>query len=428
MGVYETAYWMSDTWGMSRREARSGAYHPYRPDLISAREFTLSPQAISAVSRAESAVRRLNESTTHLTNTEPLARLILRSEALASSRIEGLEMPAGRLLEYEALDELGVSHRLDGTEAAVIGNIRAMSESVERLSKLARISVEDLCEINRRLLENTDMAEHAGRLRSEQNWIGGNRVNPLDAAYVPPRPELVPELMADLAAFCTHSELPPLAVAAIAHAQLETIHPFPDGNGRTGRTLVHVLLRQRGLAPHVIPPVSLVLATDRRRYTANLAAFRTDDKSAAGQSLDAAISDWMVYFSGACLVACERAEAFEQVICSIQDGWREALRPRANSAASLLIDALPSTPVVSVESAARLTGRSREAARQAVNALVAAGILYQSAKNRKSNIYAARDILDAFTSYERALAAPGGNTAVEQLVRPVPQHAPRKRR
>lgn len=427
MGVYETAYWLSDTWGMSRREARSGAYHPYRPDPISTREPALSAQAVSAVSRAESAVRRLNESTVHLTDTEPLARLILRSEALASSRIEGLEMPAGRLLEYEALDELGVSHRLDGAEAAVVGNIRAMSESIDRLSGLSRVSVADMCEMNRRLLEGTDMAGHAGRLRSEQNWIGGNRVNPLDAAYVPPRPELVPGLMSDLATFCNSSELPPLAVAAVAHAQFETIHPFPDGNGRTGRTLVHVLLRQKGLATRVVPPVSLVLATDRGRYTANLAAFRTDDGDDAGRAADAAVSDWVVYFAGACLVACERAEAFEQVIGSIKDRWRETLRPRANSAASLLIDALPSTPVVSVESAARLTGRSREAARQAIAALEGAGVLYQSAKNRKSNIYAARDILDAFTSYERALAAPGGNTAVERPVRPVPQRVPRKR-
>ena len=134
----------------------------------------------------------------------------------------------------------------------------------------------------------------------------------------------------------------------------------------------------------------------------------------------------MTYFSDACTISCERARAFEERIDDIRRNWRDALRPRANSAADLLIDALPSTPVVSVESAAQLIGRSREAARNAISSLVNVGILHQSAKNRKSNIFAARDVLDAFTSYERALAVPGGDTASEKVARHVPQRAQRR--
>lgn len=422
MGVYETAYWLTDTWGMSRKESRSGVYHPYRPDLVSGRDHPLSPSSIAAVSRAESAIRALNASPVDLTDTEPLARLILRAEALASSRIEGLEMPAGRLLEFEALDELGVPHRVDGTEAAVMGNIAAMREGIDRAARAPELSVEDLCRINARLLEGTgaNAASYAGRLRREQNWIGGNRVNPIGAAYVPPRPELVPELMDDLVRFCNESELPPVAVAAIAHAQMETIHPFADGNGRTGRALVHVILRRGGTAPRMVPPVSLVLATDRQRYIDNLAAYRTTDEP-GGRTADEAASEWVAYFADACVVACERAQLFEARIDELRRSWRDAVRPRANSAADLLLDVLPSTPVVSVESAARLTGRSREAARNAIAALVDAGVLYQSAKNRKSNIYSAREVLEAFTAYEQALAVPGGDTATERLARRVPQ-------
>lgn len=418
MGAYETAYWLTDTWGMSRRESRSGVYHPYRPDAIAGFVPSFSAAAIASISRAESAIRALNEASPHLTDTEPLARLIMRAEALASSRIEGLEMPAGRLLEFEALDELGVPHRVDGTEAAVIGNIAAMQQGVERAALSPQLTVDLLCDINAALLEDTGAAGYAGVLRTEQNWIGGNRINPLGAAYVPPRPELVPGLMEDLVSFCNTSELPPVAMAAIAHAQFETIHPFADGNGRTGRTLVHVILRRAGLAPRVVPPVSLVLATDRERYISNLAAYRTDD--AGGETSEAA-SDWVEYFSNACVVACERASYFEESIGHIQGRWRGLVRPRANSAADLLLDVLPSSPVISIESGTRLTGRSREAVRQAVATLVDAGVLYQSAKNRKSNIFAARDILDAFTAYERSLAVPGGDTAVEKNARRVPQ-------
>lgn len=418
MGAYETAYWLPDTWGMSRRESRSGVYHPYRPDAIAGFVPSFSAAAIASISRAESAIRALNEASPHLTDTEPLARLIMRAEALASSRIEGLEMPAGRLLEFEALDELGVPHRVDGTEAAVIGNIAAMQQGVERAALSPQLTVDLLCDINAALLEDTGAAGYAGVLRTEQNWIGGNRINPLGAAYVPPRPELIPGLMEDLVSFCNTSELPPVAMAAIAHAQFETIHPFADGNGRTGRTLVHVILRRAGLAPRVVPPVSLVLATDRERYISNLAAYRTDD--AGGETSEAA-SDWVEYFSNACVVACERASYFEESIGHIQGRWRGLVRPRANSAADLLLDVLPSSPVISIESGTRLTGRSREAVRQAVATLVDAGVLYQSAKNRKSNIFAARDILDAFTAYERSLAVPGGDTAVEKNARRVPQ-------
>lgn len=167
---------------------------------------------------------------------------------MASSRIEGLQVSAGRLLECEALDELGVPHRLDSAEAAVMANISLMRDAVASVSRMPRITVDALCDINRLLLQGSAVAERAGRLRTEQNWIGGNNVNPIGAAYVPPRPEHVPSLMDDLVSFCNSSPLPTLARAALAHAQLETIHPFVDGNGRTGRALIHIVLRRGGLS------------------------------------------------------------------------------------------------------------------------------------------------------------------------------------
>src|SRR5256885_1845595 len=110
------------------------------------------------------------------------------------------------------------------------------------------ISVATLLTFHQRLLGNTRQARLAGRLREKQNWIGGSDYNPCSAAFIPPPPELVPDLMEDLCAFCTSETLPAVAQAAIAHAQFETIHPFADGNGRTGRALIQLVLRRRGLA------------------------------------------------------------------------------------------------------------------------------------------------------------------------------------
>src|SRR6201999_2938774 len=103
---------------------------------------------------------------------------------------------------------------------------------------------------------------------------GGISFNPCSAVFVLPPQEHVLGLMQDLCEFCNQDALPAVVQAAMAHAQFETIHPFVDGNGRTGRALVHVILRRRGVAPRLLPPVSLVLATWATDYVAGLTATR----------------------------------------------------------------------------------------------------------------------------------------------------------
>lgn len=420
MGFYEHECWLTDTWGANRSERQSGVYHPFVPDLLCDQEILLHAEAVEAVASAQAGLAVLDAAAVHVRNAEPLARLLLRSEAVASSRIEGLTIGAGKLLEYEALEELGVKHRLDGTEAAVLANIDAMRRGVELVSPERPCTVEDVCSINRMLLEHGDLAEYGGCLRDRQNWIGGNNVNPLGAAYVPPRPEYVPALMDDLVRFINGSKLPPVAVAAIAHAQLETIHPFVDGNGRTGRTLVHMVLRRAGLAKRVVPPVSLILATDKERYIGNLAAYRFDEDDESASRLRC-INDWVEYFARSVRESVERADAFEMEMRGLERLWRDRVAVRSGSAADLLLGKLVDNPVVSIESAKRLTGRSYEAVRQAVSQLVQASVLVQNARNRKSNLFVATEVIAVFTSYERALSVPGGDTLREKPVRVVPQ-------
>jgi len=108
----------------------------------------------------------------------------------------------------------------------------------------------------------------AGRWREQQVWIGGSRFGPHEADFIPPHHDRVPAAMADLAAFMARPDLPVLTQAAIAHAQFETIHPFPDGNGRVGRALVHSLLKAGGLARSVTVPVSAGLLGDTGTYFA----------------------------------------------------------------------------------------------------------------------------------------------------------------
>src|SRR5262249_38906657 len=154
---------------------------------------------------------------------------------------------------------------------------------------------------------------HAGRLRDRQNWISGSSYNPCSAAFVPPPPERVAALMEDLCAFCNGTDLPAIAQAAIAHAQIETIHPFADGNGRTGRALIHVILRRRGLAPLVLPPVSLMLATWSTDYVGGLTAMRYAG-DAGSEDAQRGVDRWVALFAAATTRAVGDAERYEASI------------------------------------------------------------------------------------------------------------------
>ena len=421
MGTYEEALWESDPQGPTRRDRLSGTYRTYVPDRLAGANVRLSMDAALACERAAIELAGLDARARYATVAESLSHVLLRSEALSSSRIEGLEMNARRLLEIEALDELGVAHRVDSSEAEVLGNIGAMREAVEIGAKAGGLTLDDVTSMHATLLAGTKLAEFGGRLRDSQNWIGGSWYNPLGATYVPPAPRHVLSLMEDLVEFVTTSRLPTVATAAIAHAQLETIHPFVDGNGRTGRALVHSVLRRSGLEARTVAPVSLVLLTLREQYYGALEAYRFDAADADGRTLSDAASQWVEFFCSAVGQACARAGAFEERMADLRRSWEERVRPRADSAAQLLLDALPGNPVVSVASAARLTGRSYPAARGAVRALEEKGVLFQSSKNRKSGLYAAREVLDEFTLYERSLATPLGDTRAERPSRRVPQ-------
>ncbi len=275
--------------------------------------------------------------------------------------------------------------------------------------------------IHHHLLAGGRLGEHAGRLRTEQNWIGGSSFNPFGAAYVPPPPELVPELVADLLAFCNSDDLPAVAQAAIAHAQFETIHPFADGNGRTGRALIHLILRRRGLARHVTPPVSLILATWTQSYLDGLVRFRhlgSPESPEAGEGVDL----WVGRFAAACTRATADAVLFEQRAAELERSWRERLTTvRAGSTADLLLRRLIGAPILTASRAATLLDRSFPAVNGAIERLVQAGILRQVTVGRRGRVFESPEVIAAFTDLERQLASPEGDTRQSPPGRPVPR-------
>jgi Fic family protein len=414
--------WQGDLggYGLPRRDRVPCDYEAYVPDPLVGRKIVLDGDVAADVADAEAAIAKLNAEARALVDTKALARILLRAEAVASSRIEGLEVGARRLLHAEFVKGLKeVSSDVTATE--VLGNIDAMVYGIDAVGPGDPITVDVLLEVHRRLLSGTRLEEYGGRFRDEQNWIGGSDYNPCSAAFVPPPPEFVEDLMADLCAFSSTDDLPAVAQAAIAHAQFETIHPFIDGNGRTGRALIHLILRRRGLAVRVLPPVSLVLATWAQSYIDGLTQYRFVGSSTAPKAIEG-LNIWVGLFAGACTRSVADATTFEDRAAALEEQWRERLGTiRAKSGTDLLLRSLPGAPILTVDSAASLIGRTFKPAADAIERLVDAGILRQVTVGRRNRAFEAPEVIAAFTALERQLASPEGDTRTSEPVRTVPR-------
>lgn len=416
--------WQADLGsGLPRRDRRSCEYEAYVPDQLVGRRITLDGDVAADVADAERAITELDAQATALANTEALARLLLRAEAVASSRIEGLEVGGRRLLRAEVARELGDEPR-DVTAEEVLGNIAAMEWAIRSTGESETIELPDLLQVHRLLLAGTRLESHAGQIRNQQNWIGGSDYNPCSAAFIPPPPELVRELLDDLVDFCNEDSLPAVAQAALAHAQFETIHPFADGNGRTGRALIHVVLRRRGLGRRLAVPVSLVLATWSQSYVDGLMATRYRGEASSEEAYEGT-NRWISLFAAACRRAASDAASFERATIELQAQWRERLGSvRANSTVDLLLAALPGAPIITVTAAAASLGRSFVAVNGAIERLVATEILNPIKAGRRNRAFEAPEVIREFTDLERRLASPRGDTRVSPPLRRVPRRQP----
>jgi len=415
--------WPGNPFAPYRQGRVSCEYEAYVPDRLVGRTIRLDGNIAAEVAEAEAAILGLNAAASALADTEALARLLLRAESVASSRIEGLEVGARKLLRAEAAHAMGVAST-DITANEVLGNIAAMNAALQAVGPGDEITVDMLLSFHRRLMADAPGDIGAGTLRTKQNWIGGSDYNPCIAAFVPPPPKFVPELIADLCAFCNEDSLPAVAQAALAHAQFETIHPFADGNGRTGRGLIQLILRRRGLASRILPPVSLVLATWAKDYLDGLTATRYLGP-ATGETAHEGLNLWMGRFAGACIRAVHDAATFEARIQEMEGEWRARLgQVRADSATDLLLRALPGAPVLTVASAAELIGRSFPTVNDAIDRLIKTDVLKQITIGKRNRAFEAKEVIDAFTSLERQLASPAGDTRSSPPTRPVTPRRP----
>ncbi len=425
MASWETARWESRIEsGVPRAAQRAGAYHRYVPDAIDGLALAVRGDLSRQITRIEREIRALNDSDAE--GLAGISRFLLRSEAIASSRIEGIASSPQQV----ALAELGQSESVRGvSEQAhlVANNMTVVRRSTTELVEADLLTVEGIVELHASLLPEQPQLHG---LRTVQNWIGGSDWNPIRADFVPPAPERVPELMADLVDYLNGAAHAPLVQAAVVHAQFETIHPFVDGNGRVGRALIHTVLARRGATQRALLPVSLVLATLRDRYIAGLGAYR--HQAAAGTpDASVAVNEWLEMFLEAAAIAVEQSSLLRDRVNELGIAWADRLSayrraagvratPRADSAVARLLGQLSEAPVVTATTLTRILDVSFPAATAALEELRQAGILHTKAIERGATAYIAREVLELIAVAERTLASTRFDTRVAAPNRPAP--------
>jgi Fic family protein len=382
-GHYEELTWALDFDSGSARRRKGRRYRAFVPATIGEDDPVFAGPTVALSERAGNSVRELNNDLAGLVSLEGMGRQLLRSEALASSQIEGLSISTRKLAEAE----LDGHHHFKAQE--IMGTIRAMERATAIGAGSRALDLKTITEIHRELATAPPLDRIAGQIREEASWIGGNA--PPDAEYVGPPHELVRPLLRDLCRFMNRDDIAPVPQAAIAHAQFESIHPFGDGNGRVGRCLIHVLFRQRGVAPSYVPPLSLVLGANKDAYIAGLTGFR------AGK-----IDAWVAQFARAVETAAKRAREFSSGVAKLQNQWREQLGPvRRDAAVIPLINALPKYPVITATVAMKEIDRSRPATINALSELEKVGVLKRRRNQKKGDSWEAGGLFQLLKRFEK---------------------------
>ncbi|WP_253900536.1 Fic family protein [Mycobacterium asiaticum] len=315
----------------------------------------------------------------HGTDLAALSTLLLRTESVASSKIERVEA---------SLDDYARAlHGNRGNSSAVsmVAATTALDALITSVDHHGPVQTTAILRAHEALMrDDPTEGPHAGRIRTVQNWIGGSDYSPRDALYVPPPPDMVQTYMDDLIAFANRTDMPVLIQAAIAHAQFESIHPFADGNGRIGRALINTILRRRGATTCLVVPLASALVAQRDRYFGALSTYRAGD-----------LRPLIDTFAKASRTAAAESRITAQRLAEIPDEWRNMVGPvRRNSATDKLLLLLPSKPIVSSDDVASLVNAPRSSVFAAINRLQDAGVLRPLTDRKRNQLWGASRVLD----------------------------------
>ncbi|ODR26642.1 cell filamentation protein Fic [Mycolicibacterium porcinum] len=384
---YETLIWgMPTEAGYGRQNVRaalrqSGDYRAAIPAEVENLEVSLPSRILADAEEASQEIARFDAELGD--EIAPFASVLLRSESAASSKIENLTASARAIAEAETL---GHSRRRNAS--VIVANTEAMQAAVALADRIDGTAILAM----HAALMNASNPDIAGRWRTEQVWIGGGDFGPRGADFIAPQHSRVPGAIDDLIRFAGRDDIPVLPQIAIAHAQFETIHPFPDGNGRTGRALIQAMLRNKRLTRQVTVPVSAGLLTDTDSYFQALTAYREGDPSPIVERL-----------SAASILAVDNGRHLVSDLRTIRQFWASKITARRDSAVHRIADLLIKRPVINAKLVTRELNIPMSNVYRYLDPLIKAGIIVEFTDQSRNRAWRAPEVLAALDAFaERA--------------------------
>ena len=350
-------------------------------------EIIMDQEMWNLLSQADRALGRLDGATDALPNPDLFVFMYVRKEAVLSSQIEGTQTSLIDVLEFESQ---ALEPENPQEVAEVVNYIAAINYGLERLKSLP-VSLRLIREIHKELMQGVRGAERApGEFRHTQNWIGAGGCSLAKATYVPPPPYEMLQSLDNLEKFLHSPQpIPTLIKVGLAHAQFETIHPFLDGNGRTGRLLITFLLCEQNILQRPLLYISHYFMKYRSEYYDRLQAVR-DSGNWEG---------WLKFFLRGVYEVAQEAAATARKIVNLKEEHRQLVlntMGRKSGNAIALLESLYFRPIFNVEHAEEITSLSYPNANALIKALSDIGLVEEITGQKRNRAFSYAPYLAVF--------------------------------
>jgi Fic family protein len=376
-----------------RTEQQPDGYLAFMPNVLPPNPpLQFSEGDLALQSSASDALARLASIADQIPNVDLFGGMYVRKEALLSSQIEGIECTLDDVIVFEETDEPNAPTEIKDV-AQVVNHVRAANLAFARLDS-ERPSLQLIRDVHAVLMEGVPDVERRGQFRERQNWIGAKRADTTvrNARFVPPPPERMNMALVNLEYYVVEQQTaPPIVRAAIAHSQFETIHPFLDGNGRVGRMLVALILKDQKVLQHPLLYLSLFFKDNRNEYYDRLTDVREK-----GDWIG-----WINFFARGVRHTAEEALQTSAKIIALrrQSEVELAKMPKGTQRIGLQLFA---HPIVDARAVQRHTGLGFEGADNGLKRLESAGWVEEITGQRRGKTY-------RFTRYLSILEGAGEN-------------------
>lgn len=343
-------------------------------------DFT--PEIIAKAALAERLVGKLDGISHVIPDADFFISMYIFKDAVSSSQIEGTRATMMDALEMSA----GVNVK-DTDADDILHYIAALRYGIKRIKKLP-FSLRLIRELHHELMHEARSTHFSapGEFRKSQNWIGGT--SPSNAAFVPPPVHELSRAMNDLEKFIHEDKLMPVLQAGIMHAQFETIHPFLDGNGRTGRLMITLFLYERAVLEKPVLFLSSFFRKHQQLYYDNLNAYHRGKTT-----------EWLnFYLDGVIATANQSIGASKNINVLREEDMRklQSLGKREATSGIRYLQELFKSPITSISLVAKQLNFSRSGAQKLIERFVELDILVPMPSGGNTHLYSYNRYVDIF--------------------------------